>query len=285
MKEEDKYCCHYLVAFIDLLGQKEELLKLKKLPDKENKEELQHFEEQFKKTYGRAKTLYNAIDGFLKNLYDPAKRPFSSILFTNEVKYKRFADGIAIHLPLMDKGDNIPLEGVNGILLACASAIISFLEQGIPLRGGIDVDLGFEIDEDDVYGPSVVKAYTLENKIAQYPRIVVGEGLIDYLNYASLINGQDYREKLNQQMAEKSLDLIVRDTDGYHIIDYMGPGFQEATNHVLEFQVFLNIYKHVKEEQIKWKEKKDSKLAFRYMLMLNYIESRLALMKKARDGK
>jgi len=280
MEEDDKYLCYYLVAFIDLLGQKEELLKFTKLPNERDEHELQGFREQFKKTYGRAKALHDAFDIFLKNLYDPAKRPFSQVLFTNDIKYKRFADGIAIYLPLMQTGDNMPVEGVNGILLACAFTKISLLEQGIPLRGGIDVDLGFEIEENDIYGPCIVKAYQLESEIAKYPRIVVGDGLLKYL-YSSINNFDESTwGRLNKVMAESSLELITNDSDGYPILDYMGEGFIKATNNHLKAEVFLKAYSFVENELDKWKEQRNSKLAFRYSLMLNYMKVRLDMMTK-----
>jgi hypothetical protein len=55
------------------------------------------------------------------------------------------------------------------------------MSQGWPIRGGIELGLAMDIDNDDIYGPALARAYTLESKVAQYPRIVIGEELILYL--------------------------------------------------------------------------------------------------------
>ena len=59
--------------------------------------------------------------------------------------------------------------------LACRS--LSALQQGIPLRGGIDVGLGTEMFPNEVYGPALLNAYRLESQAAEYPRTALGENL------------------------------------------------------------------------------------------------------------
>jgi len=50
------------------------------------------------------------------------------------------------------------------------------------LRGGIDVGPGLDIDENEIYGAVLVHAHRLESKHAEYPRALIGEGLLRYLS-------------------------------------------------------------------------------------------------------
>ena len=46
---------------------------------------------------------------------------------------------------------------------------------------GVEVGLGTELDNGEIYGPVLYKAYELERELPEYPRIVVGRELINYL--------------------------------------------------------------------------------------------------------
>lgn len=56
-------------------------------------------------------------------------------------------------------------------------------------RAGVEVGLGTELDNGEIYGPVLYKAYELESKVAEYPRIVVGKELINYLT--TLVNAHE----------------------------------------------------------------------------------------------
>lgn len=276
MKEQNKHFCYYIVAFFDLLGQKELLKRFKKLPDKSNESEIIEFEESFRRTFGRVNSLSKSFKSYFKTFYNLERRSVFGWLFRSAgVKIQRFSDGCVIFMPLMDTGDNIPVAETTGVLLACGSVFIAFLIQGIPIRGSIDVGLGFEMNDNEIYGPVVAQAAFLENDIAQYPRIVIGDCLYDYLVSAIVETSTNNRSEIAKKTAEKGLELIVRDHDGYPILDYMGRAFGEATGNLISKKDYLKVYDFVKREQMNWQNVKNSKLAFRYRLMLNYIEARL----------
>ena len=80
-------------------------------------------------------------------------------------------------------------------------------------------------DENEIYGPALSRAYALESKIANYPRVVVGEELIKYLNLIRTLNknsGLSANDRVNALAAEKSIELLTEDDDGYIIVDYLG---------------------------------------------------------------
>ena len=72
--------------------------------------------------------------------------------------------------------------------------------------------------------------YELESKVAEYPRIVIGQERINYLT--QLTNGhkqlpeQDKEDiDLCKLMATRCLKMIVQDLDGVPILDYLGKEF------------------------------------------------------------
>src|SRR5438045_4043107 len=61
------------------------------------------------------------------------------------------------------------------------SLMLTSLAWGHPIRVGLDVGTGVEVERGQLYGPAVVKAYELESRAAEYPRVIVGDTLADYL--------------------------------------------------------------------------------------------------------
>lgn len=133
------------------------------------------------------------------------------------------------------------------------------------------------MNDNEIYGPVVSKAYDLESKIAAYPRIVIGEEFVKYLDTHTLPgNGEsEPHEKLRMKLASMCMSLIAIDDDGHPFIDYLGDGFKE---HLLsECDGYIRkAYQYVIEQSEKWKKEKNSKLAFRYSLLRNYFDARLS---------
>jgi hypothetical protein len=94
-----------------------------------------------------------------------------------------------------------------------------------PIRGGLDVAWGVELRNNELYGCVVSRAYNLESRIAQYPRIVVGENLSGYLLACSNDDGKDEYAQFNRKLAVVCMELLDKDSDGAMIINYLGRGF------------------------------------------------------------
>lgn len=75
-----------------------------------------------------------------------------------------------------------PAIGVYGCFNACCMLHLLALSLKRPIRGGIDVGLGIDLTDDEVYGPVLERAHFLESKVADYPRIVLGDDLTAYLD-------------------------------------------------------------------------------------------------------
>lgn len=122
-------------------------------------------------------THKNILNNY-KNAFEQAKklhyiRAFDEI---NLIKYKQFSDSISLSMPSFN---NDQLEAL--IFCIFIHLVRSFyhhmLQNHFYLRGGISTGFHYE-DEDIIFSDSLIKAYTLENEVAKYPRILLDNELI-----------------------------------------------------------------------------------------------------------
>jgi hypothetical protein len=128
-----------------------------------------------------------------------------------------------------------------------------------------------DIDEGEVYGPALARAYVLESKVAHYPRIVIGEELNRYLEAVAGQQATTGEERAHVGLALRSLKLLAIDDDGHTFLDYLG----EDIKRVMATEIVQLAYNFVIKESIRHKECRDSKLGFRYALLRNYFDTRL----------
>ena len=280
-KESNIEFKYYLVAFIDVLGQQEALKKFKGLPNENNKEQIDEFKAIAKNTYGVIDAFHqsfkNYFDEFMK-IHDASF--LNNKIRSNDIKFQRFSDWQVIFLSLTQDVNTFPIAGVFGILAACAGIFPSWLSKGHPLRGGIEIGLGAEMNVNELYGPVVSEAYNLESKIAQYPRIVVGEKLKKYLSDRAKNESSesDIYTKPRVEFAKICMGLLTQDDDGYAIVDYLGEGSKKIfAKDIEDEQIIHKAYNFVLTQSFMWHQQKNSKLAFRYRLLRNYFDKRLPL--------
>lgn len=288
---------YYLLAFIDVLGQKEVFQNLENQPLTDNHPQLI---EAHKQTAFFVETLRDGFEDFF-DAYTAEKEPsvkvvpekmdqFKAMLKSN-LKHQRFSDCIQAYVCLhTDKYHSNAVNGVFGTLLACGGMLLLSLASKKAFRAGIEVGLGTELDNGEIYGPVLYKAYDLESKIAEYPRIVIGRELINYLT--QLANGhkqlpEQAKEdvELCKLMAMRCLKMVVQDLDNVPILDYLGNEFFQSINEnperAKEFRDVSNLaFKFVESEYLKRKQAGNKKLALRYYLLLNYFKAR----KSVRSG-
>lgn len=285
MNRDDMSMEWYVVGFFDLLGQQDELRALKSLPDESDTEGNERFIQLIKNTVGRVirfeKAFVDYFEGFnsLNITEDPEFLAINPNLDKshykgNPVNIQQFSDCVIAYSSLCNETYKCPIQGVYAVLTAIASSIIGFMAMGIPIRGGIDVGLGTELSENNFYGPALARAYTLESKVAQHPRIVVGEELLRYLDLHLAYNGNDPVANYNKVIAGFSKALITRDTDGCAIVDFLGEAVMEMLKETRGKAIVNDACQYAQNQLLEWHEKKDEKMIKRYTLLTDYFKSR-----------
>lgn len=285
-KDTDISFQHYLVIFLDVLGQREILREIKSLPT--NNQEQETFIRKIQETLGRVIKVRDAFRMFFEGSksYVPntdlvpseLRKEFISSQKSNAYFYG-FSDTIIIAVPLMSNGDE-NCTAVNGVFLALFATCgmgISALADGIVLRAGLDVGVAAEIQDKEIYGPALERAYYLESQMAEYPRFIVGDELIKYLLW---VEGQECKTrygKVAKGVAKFCREMIVRDTDGRLMIDFLGKRFKESDDNPIDINIVTSVRDFVKSQYNKYLDKDNQKLASRYYRLMRYIESRQEL--------
>jgi hypothetical protein len=267
---------HHLVAFLDVLGQRDKFRGLR-LPTNASEEE-------------KVKEVLRQTAGFVLDLRRVFHKQFEVFekgagmgAHTKEPlrpNFVGFSDSFVTSVPLRnDGGDLVRVATVFSALAAAAIVMLTSLASKHPLRGGIDVGLATEIGPGEIYGTALERAYVLESKVAQYPRIVIGDELLKYLNsaLAEFSKGETPVAKAIAVITQKIMGLIATDTDGKRILDYLGAVVVESSAPEDREHMVQPAYEFVLAEQKRLIGEGNAELINRYALFRSYFESRLSL--------
>lgn len=219
---------HYFVAYIDVLGQKE---LLRNLTFPANEEEQQVSFNNLKSTAGVILNFRDMIEKTFESLTRPSPdlayypKDIQDKIFNftrSEINYRSFSDSIIISIALENDNEHCtPMNGIFPCLITLCSTYLVMLATGHPVRGGVDIGPCLSIFNNEVYGSALEKAYCLESKIANHPRIVIGEELFKYLQAIQNQNAISKHGKYAKNLAERSLNLIRKENDGVLTLDYL----------------------------------------------------------------
>lgn len=287
-KKPDIVVSNHVVAFVDLLGQQERLRTFGILPGIDDQEVLEAFGETLQATYEAVRfmrhTFADYFAYFSKRKVDTSqltKEQRSSFgkMKSNPIQFQGFSDSMIVYLSLTTTETNkLPMRGVYGVLGAAGITSLVCLARGHPLRGGIDIGWAAEVSKREIYGSALARAHALESRIAQYPRVVVGEELRRYLELTRDQEASDIISQAARMAAQTCLGLLAEDHDGQLFLDYLGEGFKSSVPDAdLAAQLFHEAYDHVKRQCEKSKKEKNTNLAFRYALLEKYFDSRAHL--------
>jgi|WetSurMetagenome_2_1015567.scaffolds.fasta_scaffold34094_3 hypothetical protein len=275
---------HYLVAFLDVLGQSKKTLEDSVYPPNKKeqnliKEKLKDTSDyilslrtEFKKYFRRYRRLKNTLAGLSEQQKKEVQR-----LGTFIAAIRGVSDSIIINFSLENNTDNyVPINNILATFQG-ASLVYSYaMANGKPIRGGIDVGWGSRLSQDEVYGSVTAKAYRLESKEADYPRILVGESLWQYINYVANNPAKTTAGKKAIEIANKCKNLVTRDYNGKYILDVIGQVI--ASSEIgIDTEMVRKGYEYIIDFQSTCIEKNDKKLIRRYKNLRSYYGSRLSV--------
>lgn len=276
---------YYVVCFIDLLGQQDRLRALRSLPDKADEAQMAAFVHALKETYGVVSGTRELFGNFFKSFsaerqtdvstLTPEQRHQYSQMTNNPIHTASFSDSVVAFTSLATDRNKLPVGGVYGVIAAASSIALLSLTTGHPVRGGIDIGIGMEIEEGEIYGPCLARAYALESRTAQYPRILVGQECLNYLHQTLKHEPKDVYAQAGVATAKVCLDLLTVDDDGCAIVDYLGETFRSSIANSLDKQTVKKAYDNVIKFSEISRDTNDTKKAFRFTLLRNYFEHRL----------
>jgi hypothetical protein len=218
------------VAFIDILGFKELIKRSEKEEPNEN-ENRPH----------AVSAIFNALNFDLSSINATYKK-ISLGTESPDLRLNTFSDFVVI-------SSKPTPGGLDALVFAVWFVVTEWLSKGYISRGGISrgkvVHRGYEEGKSPiVFGPAFVSAYTLEQEIADYPRVVLSKEV--RLVYSVI--------KQNGEGTIHALQKLIRQhDDGPHWIDIFGHirknGFDKLAEDVGdEAQQFADALKHQLDE-------------------------------------
>jgi hypothetical protein len=285
----------YVLAFIDILGQKQELNKL-------NQDSLSHKETQkiFQKTAGKVLDLRDELnknfEEFESFIHLEHKQEFKKeILPFNKLQISSLSDLITGFTSL-EKRDNpmfLYSLALEGFLLSVGFTFINLLAKDIKVRGAIDIGVAVKVDQNEIYGQPLNWAYHLESNVADYPRILISGRTIKFLQnsyeklnkelntkyykYSQSVAYEDFEPNFNKNyLNEKVSKLIAQDKDGNYILNYLGSAFIKHIKRGKAEQTVINAYKNLQVEFNKHQINSNTKLMSRYEKAIEYFHFALS---------
>lgn len=177
---EDKPFSKYLIAYIDFLGMTE------KMQQQSSFESLQ----------------------ILKFILTRAKKNaafISDINTINSFEIKVFSDNVVIAQKI--RTEKLADQIVSILNLISLIQFEAFFQFDFPLRGGITIGELF-IDDTVVWGTGLINAYRIENSLANYPRVLISDEVIEA-----------YSKCENSSI--NLFSLIKKDYDGVWFVDFL----------------------------------------------------------------
>lgn len=274
MHDDTLHLCDYAVAFIDLLGQRAAMPERHLPPNKDEAVAIvkksvgrivstQKLFENFYNSYASAETFYSKLPSSIQRAI-PDMAPA-------HLKWQYFSDGLVVYVPLGSGLVASPVSSLLGLLLASGMLCLIGLAARSPIRAGIDAAWAVEYRPNELYGSALAHAYKLESEVAQWPRVVVGEGLVGYLQHYATDGDNGASSQFRREMGSLCLKLLAVDVDGNHIVDYLGQGYRTVTKETLDKAAVVRAREYVEEQIVHWRQVNDMKLVERYEIVHSYL--------------
>jgi hypothetical protein len=281
-KKDDLYFEYYLVAFVDILGQQEDLIKMQNLPG--NEKQHKRFIEAVKRTVLKVEFVRDSFSLYFQKMLEQKsdtsliptrfKNQFIATLENPNIFSYGFSDSFIIALPLSKINFNQLANGVHSTLTAvCGIGLLSLIHN-LPLRAGLDVGLACKIYKTEIYGPALASAYSLENKIAEYPRFVVGEGLRDFLLCYENKKCKNLMDEVARNTINRCSNYVITDSDDVYMLDYLGDAIKKEFDNEFRPNDIRKAWEFINTECKRFSEIGNYKLYKRYSRLKKYFQSK-----------
>lgn len=278
---------YHLVAIVDLLGQSNALMEIRELP--RTNEERNAMMVAIRNSAGRVNAVRNSFSTFLAGLSAPTPAILDSIpeehrseflrFRRTEIRQRWFSDTLVMSVCLIEEPGAAPVNAANGVwatLFGLAGISLIAMTGGIPLRGGVDVGIGLDIFENEVYGPVLVNAHHLECKIAEYPRIAVSANLPSYLDYLEgmAAHADAKAGQLAAGTAARCRQLLCKaPDDGQLMLDVLAPELLKSSPQLREW--YPQAHEWVRSQVRRYEAEQNATLRARYSRLLRYFDERV----------
>jgi CYTH domain-containing protein len=229
----------YIVALVDLLGQGAALERFAGIP--KTFKDKKTFSRIAQETFGtverfreRIRLLNHTVPRFhgvpdqLRLKLNAAQLRIVERSLEPVIGYQFFTDLAMLKINLGGQKGYRPLASLYGLLRQLGLLILTQFAEGILIRGAVDVGICAELNEADLYGQAVGRAYKLESQVAIYPRIVIGKHVVDYLESFAGLRSSENEKALILSYTDLVNSCLRQDMDGVTVLSYLDPFFRRS---------------------------------------------------------
>jgi hypothetical protein len=276
---------YYVVAYIDLLGQQEELASLRALPTTSENE--QKIQATLKRTAGEVLRLRQVFTRYFKALFDSQDRISIAATISDEqhrqeylalrappvIHQMGFSDSVVIAVPFDEEfGEARNARAVVSTLYGVAGVALESLARKVPIRGGVEVNTAINLSPNEIYGVALMDAYRLEAQVAEYPRVVVGRELLRFLSHVEQLPASDRWSSLANGFVRQCFELICpAPDDGWPMVDFLSETILDTHPEVRALSVRAREW--IRAQAIAFETAGNEKLSRRYRRLLLYFDS------------
>ena len=285
-KDDEATFGYYMVGVFDVLGQSRKLRDQAGMPLKDDRIERQRVVANLKDTAGVVigfrrlfRQFFEAAaqhSGRAATLPEPQRAEMVAAM-TSNVMCWGVSDSIFVAVPLTwTRHPAACVADVFRSLTAAASMWLVGLSTDHPIRGGMEIGTGMDIEPGEIYGQGLEAAYRLESKVAGLPRIVVGPTCVKFLEAVKRSeNAADAGSKLAASSADLCLSMLREDADGNTVVDGLGQTMLEQSREIPDFRdQFSRAYDNIRAHCRDFRGAGNTKLASRYELLRAYFDER-----------
>lgn len=228
----------FLVSYIDIMGQGRVLERVGSLGMPQDAAGLSELRRVFAKALRDMTFVRDSFKTFVASMSDerpvPAGLPSEVAEHYGEfrhvdIRQRPFSDSLLMTSRLAGSerfGSWCPINTIWVHLFGLAAMFMTALANRIPLRGGIALGYGIEIDGEYV-GPALQRAYHLEHKVAKSPRVAVSRELRQLLQASRVDHPNALLAEGIRKYAERAANLLYADSDGVDTLDFLSPAVKE----------------------------------------------------------
>lgn len=234
-RNQEQYMPLYLVCFIDLIGQKDELSNIQQLVERGSIFQAIQKQQYIVKTMNDFRYFF--VDHIKKMIISkqeilelfPLLDNTQCLEYRIPVHSEIFSDSIMVYTQIASD-DFLMLVNFELMLITCVHAMLEFFSEGIFFRGGISIGRGMRILSGHLHACPVYETCKLEGKSAKSFRIVIPSQRLCEINFDSIIQNPDYSNFKLLKKDENDPDLYVLDTYGETskaLLEKYSPGYFE----------------------------------------------------------
>lgn len=209
------------------------------------------------------------------------------------VDIQAVSDCLILSVPLEEPAsDHFPIGSLSALITGCATMIPTMLAGssamaptvGKAIRGGIAAGAGIEYFRNEwTTSTGYYRAYTLESREAKWPRIVIDDGIVAHIQSYLVKSENSDESRIAQMLARRAMEVISQDEDGLYFIDFLSQSLREEFGGYYE-AVLAEAYHFIRMEHDRFVSESCMHIAEKYAWLVAHFDRKAPEFKRGYES-